>query len=188
MKLILSKPCTYFSTDSPIKILDENKNVFFIHPNNENKINFNLPVGSFFTENTLYKRAFQPYEKFEGTNLTLSDLQKFKTSIGNNPHKASINTINKTILVDRKIANVKYKPLLKFLMLHECKHIEVGGNVYDGDRIIFDAEKACDAFATNYMLAFGWNPTQIQILKEILNDTDRKECIQHATTKHNFRR
>lgn len=190
MKLILHKPCTYFTSDSPVKILDEKENIFFYHPNEQKKINFNLPEGTFCTENNLTKKSFQPYEEFNGSALKKDFLNSFEFSIADNKNKATINPNIKKITIDKKYGNHWYKPLKIFVVCHEVRHLEVGGSIKDEKgNIIFDAEKACDDFAKNYMLSHGYNPTQVEAAKEILiSGAERRKCISDSMNNKNFRR
>lgn len=188
-KIICLEPSTFYTEDKDISIYDDLKNIFFYHPNKENSIQFNLPVGIFYTKNKIKRSLFQPYEKFD--NLPLSDaVSNFRPVVKKNPNKATINNVSKTITVDPSISEHIYKPCSAFIAAHEIGHLHYGGNKYDTyGNLIFNAEKACDDYAINYMLSHGWNPSQIKILKQlILKDEDRKHCIHTRTTNYNFRR
>jgi len=189
MKLNCISPCTFFSQDSPIEILDDKGNIFFYHPNSDRKINFNLPVGKFQTKNILIQKDFAPYEKLNPATFSIRP-QDFLVVVGKNPHKATISMKNKTILVDKEIANHKYKPCKAFIIGHEIGHIIIGGSQYDrSGKMVFDAEKWCDDFSRNYMLATGYNPSQIKIASELmLSDASRKNCIHENTINLNLRR
>ena len=189
MKLKCVSPCTFFSQDSPIDIKDSKGNIFFFHTNTDRKINFNLPVGSYSTKNLLIQKDFLPYEKLNDVKFPINP-KDFLVVVGNNKHKATISMDNRTILVDRSIANHTYKPCKAFIIGHEIGHIIIGGSKYDkSGKMILDAEKWCDDFSRNYMLATGYNPSQIKIASELLlNDFDRKNCIHENTINLNLRR
>lgn len=189
VKFRCNDPATFFCSDHQIKILDENKKLFYYHPNSIGSITFNLPVGIYYTDNSLQQKPFVPYEKFVKPEKFI-DPREFKILVGNNPHKATINLRDKTILFDKKIASHKYRPCLQFILGHEIYHTCVGGSLFDkAGNMIFDAEKACDDFSKNYMLSHGWNPTQIKIASALLlNDKDRVQCIHNNTITKNFRR
>ncbi len=182
-------PKTIFSQDTPVMVKDSNNNMFYYHPNTRGSILFNLPKGTFYTTNKLIEQPFNPYEKFEPKNLKFRP-SDFTTVLKPNPNKATINTFFKTITVDPNLMKLNYQPVVDFCIGHELGHLEVGGNTYDNDgKIIFDAEKECDRIATNYMLSHGWNPTQINIAKELLLRSQyRKDCIHNNTVgKYNLR-
>lgn len=187
MKLNLKTPCSFYSSDSPIRILDDKKKLFFYHPNSTGEITFNLPVGIYYTDNELTQRNFKPYVAFIKPENYISPTE-FKIIIGKNEHKATISINNRTILLDKSIAKHDYKPCVVFVLLHELYHTVIGGNVVHDNKIIFNAEQSCDDFATNYMLSHGYNPTQIKLATQlILNDEHRKKCVHEKTVSQNFR-
>lgn len=188
IKFICSEPKTYFC-NQPVKILDENKNYFYSHENKEKHINFNLPVGTYYTSNDLLERKFDPYVLCQNANFPFS-INELKIIVENNSHTATINPIEKTITVDPKTARINFLPALTFLMLHEVYHLICGGSKRDvNGNIIFDAEKACDSYATKYMLANGWNPLQVYTAKELLlSSPERKKCLDSQTINLNHRR
>lgn len=186
----LKEPSTLFSEDRNIIVLDENKNLFYIHPNKERFIKFNLPGGVFYIFNEVeILDKFEPYEIYKKPKLNY-DPRRFNLIVKDNPHKATINTFSDFIKLDTKIAELceQYQPLGVFLLAHELYHLKVGGDKFKGKRKIFDAEKACDNFAVHYMLCKGFNPSQIDASKEILSNTDRKNCISRRLTNKKFRR
>ncbi len=186
-RLLVIAPSTFFCSE-PVCIKDNNNNIFYVHPNKEGKINFNLPKGLYFTNNRLDKKQFQPYAKFDYPvfKQTIKDIN---IEIKKNPNKATIIPTLKKIIIDKKLSENKYKPALVFLLVHEIGHLKYGGDKFENGVKVFDAEKACDSLAVNYMLSHGYNPTQISIAKEIiLSGQDRKNCIHNETIKQNFRR
>ncbi len=184
-RIYCDEPKTYFCSE-PVNILDEDKNIFYIHPNKEQSITFNLPIGFYFTNNNLEEKHYQPYGKKPNVKFPF-DLDEMKVLIASNKHTATIRPFEKTITVDPNTANIKYKPALAFLLRHEVYHLVIGGSRFDGKgNIIFDAEKACDDYAKKDMLYCGYNPTQITIAKELLlTSPERKKCIEKNL---NFRR
>lgn len=187
MKIVCVDPCTFFCSDSPIKVLDRDKKIFYFHPNKEGAITFNLPKGTFYTENKIQQRVFQPYEVFEKPAKYISPAE-FEIKVKKNPKKATISIPNRTITFDPCVAYHDYQPALVFVLGHEIFHTAVGGNIYHPvtKQIMFDAEKACDNFSANWMLSHGYNPNQIKFaVKLILSNSDRKECIAN---QFNYRR
>lgn len=148
-----------------------------------------MPKGVFYSRNRLTKKSFIPYKEFRKNNLSANIVNSFELIEAKNPNKATINTKLKTIKIDNKIADIEYKPCLVFLLAHELGHTIFGGDKYMGEQKIFDAEIACDSFASNYMLSHGYNPTQIVVAKEmLLSRTDRKKCIHDDVIEKNNRR
>jgi len=188
-KIFCEDEVTLYSNDTPIKIYDSRKKLFYFHPNKEKNICFNLPKGEFFTENLFRQQPFKPYEIYQMPNFSV-DISKFNLIEGKNPHKATITPSQKKILIDSSIINHEYSPCLTFVLLHEIYHTVVGGNKKDANgNIIFNAEASCDNFAKNWMLSHGYNPSQIKVVKElILSDNHRKECLHDSLTQQNFRR
>lgn len=177
-------------------IYDEKKNPFYWHTNKERSITFNLPVGKYYTENNLTKqKKFVPYghEKypiFRNTTF-LRDLKIYSRP---NPNKASISLERRIIVVDPKYFNSKYKPLKTFTLCHEVFHFffHCESAEQKQNRLIHQHyEKECDNAAKAWMLANGWNPTQISLaIKMLLKGQERKDCMQLKTThpKNKFRR
>lgn len=190
MKLICKDPCTFFSTDRNIHVMDENKNSFYFHPNREQFINFNLPIGEYYCDNKIKQTIFNPYEKFIMPYKFIAP-SEFKIVVSPNEKKATISIPKKTITVDPKVAYHKYKPATIFVLGHEIAHTTFGGNILNNKgEIVFNAEKACDNQSKNWMLANGYNPTQIKFAVDlILSSQDRRNCIHNDTIKQpNFRR
>ncbi len=189
MKIKINNPITFFSNESPVHILDDKKNLFYYHPNDEHEINFNLPVGIYYTKNKLFERVFTPYERFKKPFGYISP-NEFKPIVKTNIHKATILIPEREIILDPSIAYHKFKPCTDFTICHEIFHTVIGGTISNSKgEIIFDAEKPCDDFAKNYMLSFGWNPIQIDYaVKLILNSDSRKNCIHNSTVQMNFRK
>ena len=155
-----------------------------------------MPVGKYETDNSLTKlQTFKPYgnkkfPKFDNKDFMRS-LEVFKNP---NPNKASISLEQCIIIVDPKFYNSPYKPLKTFTLLHECFHYfyHSKDRKQKANRFIHQhIEKQCDESACYYMLANGWNPTQISLaIKLLLKGEERKEVIRQKTTdkKNNFRR
>lgn len=197
MNLVLKKLSSFNSSDSPIKILDEKGNIFYIHPNRERKISFNLPAGNYSTENNLKEVAYTPYVRSLYPNL-FERIKGYKIFRGHNPNKATITPMLKKIKIANKV-NFKdgsqldineFKPCLIYLLGHEAAHTIAGSNKYNADgTILFDAEQACDNISENWMLANGYNPTQIKLCKQLLlSSPERQKHCQYNSKQMNFRR
>jgi hypothetical protein len=184
-KFVVMKPSSFYSNDKPIVIFDEKKYPFYFHPNKLGSITFNLPIGKYYTKSILKEIPFIPYEK----QMNVKPDTDYGFNISDNPHKATITPFDKKITVDKKIDSLKYLPAKQFIVGHEIGHTIVGGDRFDSMKNkIFDAEKWCDRFSENYMLANGWNPTQVKFAKEfILSNVDRKNCIDNRLHTHNYR-
>lgn len=177
-------------------ILDDKANPFYWHTNKQHSITFNLPPGKYSTQNKIEKQPkFLPYGNAEypkfPRNSFLRDLKLYRRP---NPNKASISLQQRIIIVDPKFYDSKYKPLQTFTLCHEVFHYFFHSKTaaQKANRHIHQhIEKQCDEAAKNFMLANGWNPTQVSLaVKMLLKGQDRKNCIQEATTnkKNNFRR
>lgn len=176
-------------------ILDDQEMPFYWHDNKEHHLNFNLPTGSYYSLVPIKKlHTFKPYGARKYPKLKMSFLSKVRVFPHKNPNKASISLERKFILADNKFFYHDYKPLKTFTLAHEvfhsvyhCKNERERSNRY----IHQYYEKKCDEAAKDFMLAHGWNPTQVSLaVKLLLRGQERKDCIRMATTdKHNnFRR
>lgn len=192
--ILCSKPCSFFSEDKEIKILDEDRQPFYFHTNTAREITFNLPVGKYFTRNKItLLDTFKPYNNYKTPNF---DLTGYKIIIGNNPHKATITPAKRQILVDSSINKIKYKPAKKFLIGHEIFHLHCGGNKYalydaQGKGIgtpIYDAERECDDCSEKNMLNIGYNPTQIKLAKNLILDSFERKICNYENNFESYRR
>lgn len=173
-------PSTFFS-DKPVKVLDEDKNLFYIHPNKEGSIKFNLPVGKYHTGERIFReKYFEPYSlNFKG--FPKGFMEGFKVSVCNNPNKATIFPKQKHIFLDKEIANHKYQPLKVFTLGHEISHCLPEGR---GIRCNSGEFNWCDQNSANYMLSVGYNPSQIKLAHRILLDGGhRTECFENHINK-----
>lgn len=156
-----TKPKSYHS-EEPVIIHDVNNHLFYFHPNKEKSIYFNLPSGNFFSENSIYETFnFLPYET--GKAFLPKNFREYNVIFGKNENKASIFFAEKKILIDNKIKNIGYKPLLTFIILHELSHLLPKAKKLSG----IEKEKFCDLNAIRIMLKIGYNPTQISFCAKI---------------------
>jgi len=177
-------------------ILDDKGNPFYWHTNKEHSITFNLPKGKYSTENKIKKKLlFKPYghekyPKFRNTTF----LKDLKIYCRPNPNKASISLQQRVIVVDPKYFNNKYKPLKTFTLCHEVFHFFFHSQSIEEKQNKFiheHYEMQCDNAAKAWMLAHGWNPTQISLaIQMLLKGENRKSCMRDKTTapKMKFRR
>lgn len=191
MKLKVERPSSFFTSDSEVKILDDKGNIFYVHPNRQRKICFNLPIGEYETENNLKEVGFVPYVKTSYPDL-FQRIKKYKVIKKFNPNKASIFQGKKKIKISDKVKYAdgsnfdlhEFKPCTVFLLGHEAAHTIVGSNTKD-----FDAETACDNISEAWMLANGYNPSQIKICKQLtLSSPERKHYCPYDSKEMNFRR
>ncbi len=177
-------------------VFDEKGNPFYWHTNKERSITFNLPIGKYSTENKLIKQPkFIPYgnEKYP---IFPNDgfIKALKVYCEPNPNKASISLEKRIIVVDPKYYNSSYKPLQVFTLRHEVYHyfFHCKSDKERQNKFIHQHyEKECDNAAKAWMLANGYNPTQISLaIKLLLKGQERKDCMEMKTThpKNNFRR
>lgn len=168
-------------------ILDEKKNPFYFHTNEARHINFNLPPGTYYTENNLHKRTtFQPYRHGPYPTLPKDFLRRVRVFPYPNKSKASISLDRAFILADPKYYYSKFKPLKTFTLCHEVFHKQFHAKNNRERRNYFIheyIEKQCDNAAKNFMLANGWNPIQVSLaVKMLLKGKHRRECIRESTT------
>lgn len=188
VKIICNSPSTFFTSDKDVTIRDAQKVFFYYHDNSNGALTFNLPKGIYFTENKVKRLPdFAPYVPFPEYESPYN-LDEFKIVVGHNPHKATITPSKRQILVDRKIAAIKYKPALAYMLAHELGHCMYGGSKYDSTgRMTFDAEQACDDFAERWCMSHGYNHSQVTIAKHILLD-DPNRIVCRPSDTQNLRR
>lgn len=114
---------------------------------------FNLPgVGKLFVDSGSFVRSEivdYPFLELPEAERNFPDTKNFKIVFGDNPHKCTINFRTETIFFDNAF---KSKPLpeIFFILFHE------EGHQY------YLTEKYVDLYASNCMLAKGFNPEQIR--------------------------
>lgn len=115
--------------------------------------NFNLPRGKYFIESGRIERLPNPirypYLKLPPRERRFRPVPKhFKILFANNPNKCTIDWNRQTITFDHSLKDYTL-PELDFIRFHEYSHAR------------YKTEKYCDLMAVNYMLAKGYNPSQI---------------------------
>ena len=185
--ITVSQPTTFFTSSKGLIILDSKRNPFYWHDNQDKHINFNLPPGRYYCNVPIQERAqfkpynHEPYPKFTGSFL--NDVQVYKHK---NPNKASISLERRFILADPKFYNHTYRPLKTFTLCHEVFHRFFHAKTRAERKNPFIREyieRQCDNAAKNFMLANGWNPTQVSLaVKLLLRGKGRKDAIRKCTT------
>lgn len=168
-------------------ILDDLGNPFYWHENKEGKIHFNLPTGQYYSNVPIKKQLrFKPYGHKRNPKLPKGFLRNIQVYSHPNPHKASISIQKEFIIADPKFYNHKYRPCKTFTIGHElfhklyhCKTQKERDNKYYREMI----EMKCDEASRNFMLAHGWNPSQVRLAcAMLLRGNKRKERIRKLTT------
>lgn len=195
MKIKVNKPSTFFTNYTEVVILDSKKFPFYFHTNKAKHLTFNLPKGTYYS-NVPVKRQpkFIPYGTKTYPRFKKGVLQRIKIYRVKNPNKASISLETAQIFVDPLYYDNPYKPLLTFTIMHEIFHHFFHAKTEREKKNIFIhqyIEAQCDNAAKNFMLANGWNPSQVRMAcKMLLRSKWRNKCIQDNTThpKNQFRR
>ena len=112
------------------------------------------------------RKNFVPYVEFKSF-LPKNFLSSYTLVVAPNENKASIYPNQKKIVVDTNIAKIKYRPALVFILGHELSHYKYHSNGYSNLM-----ERKCDDESEKYMLACGYNPTQVKLAKEMLLNSD----------------
>lgn len=188
------EPSSFLCEEKNLKVYDERKKIFYVHPNTEKSILFNLPKGKFFTPNRIFReKKFIPYKTFVSA-VDSSQIKGIKVIIRKNPNKATVYRSIKTIVIDNEFANHDFKPVPVFVFAHELHHFTFfpkNEEERKNDLFMLEIEKKCDEGAVNYMLGNGYNPSQIKLAKEIvLSNKHRGKCVDDLTTNknNNYRR
>lgn len=195
MKLFkVNKASTFFTASTEVVIYDEKKFPFYFHTNAARRINFNLPPGSYYSNVPLTKKPFKPYGQKKYPRFRKGFLKRIKVYKVTNQNKASISLKTSQVFVDPLYYDNPYEPLKTFTLLHELFHHFFHAKTKREKRNPFIhqfIESQCDDAARNYMLANGWNPSQVRIACGLLLRSKwRNRCIHNTTTnaKNNFRR
>lgn len=190
------RPTTFFTDRKNLMILDNKGNPFYWHTNKEHHLTFNLPIGKYYTEAPFKELpTFQPYGKEKYPSFKFTNFLRLLSVVPHkNKNKASISLERHLIIVDPKFYYHSYKPLKVFTLKHEVYHkFFHAKNDYERNNPFIHQyiEKQCDRAARNWMLANGYNPTQVSLaINLLLRGKDRKETMRKCTTdkKMNFRR
>jgi len=141
---------------------------------------FNLPPGQYFIDSGVFYEMPEPVKyrllPLPKSERNFSSPFDFKFTFGNNPHKATINFLNRTIFMDNSFRE-KSLPEIYFVLFHEFAHQ------------YFKTEKYTDVLASNYMLLRGFNPSQIgraHIMSLSNRQLDRKKFNVNHLIECNF--
>lgn len=177
MQISLKFPETFFSA-LPVLINDSKGNIFYFHPNKQKKITFNLPSGEYESTNPITSlNIFIPYDLLP-IPIKKEIPVNFEIFTGDNKNKATVYVKARKILIDKKIAALKFEPAKIFVICHEMGHN------------LFADENLCDVFAFNAMLLSGYNPMQVVFSVQLLFNKNlmRKDCFMKIVKEKNFRR
>ncbi len=188
-KIIVSRPSTFYTRQRDIVIYDMYNKPFYVNPNMEGSLNFNLPVGEFFTDNFITEKPFKPYVKYCNPNFKGVDPNSFDIIFTENKNKASINYAGKYIKIDTSHCK-DFLPCVYYLFKHEIGHLINGSDIHNPNGgLIFDAELHCDKYAENWMLSHGFNPSQVELSrKTLMSKPNRKNCTHYNPITNNFKR
>lgn len=157
MKFQVDTKTGFSTTDKELLIYDKSMIPFYFISGIKNLFRFNLPLGTYYTENKItqldkpcyYSSPKVPEKYFFDINYP----ENFKIIYRDNPNKCSVDLEKATIIFD---TSYKKEPrfVRDFIKFHELGHFDYTGK---GDQ----SERDCDLFAGNCMLKIGYNPTQI---------------------------
>lgn len=195
-KIHITKPSTFFTNEPDFVIYDDKQFPFYFHTNTARKISFNLPPGTYYSTVKVRKKPiFKPYGQKKYPRFPKGFLsRRIAIHKVNNKNKASIALETGDIFVDPLYHDNPYEPLQAFTLLHELFHHFFHAKTKREKRNPFIhqfIESQCDDAARNYMLANGYNPSQVRIACGLLLRSKwRNKCIHRSTTNpvNNFRR
>ena len=151
-KVVLNYKTGFESEDSFIDILNENLQPFYEKENINigGKINFNLPIGTYYTNNNLTKLKkpvayILPY--LPPPQKHANEPKKLKIVYCDNPNKCSIDLETGTVFMDEFISD-KTQSERTFVLYHELGHYK------------YLTESLCDLYAVYKMIELGYNPSQ----------------------------
>jgi len=174
MQFKVNNKSGFSSNDSEILILDKNKIPFYYRENNKLNFKFNLPIGTYYTENNLIelkKPCFYTTPKLKPFYYNKPFPKRFKIIYKDNPNKCSVDLSRAVIIFDKSF---KSEPrfVKDFIKFHELGHYRYSGRGQE-------SERDCDDFSTWCLIKIGYNPSQISVANRYTlghNDsgTDRK--------------
>lgn len=172
-------------TGKRVLILDSNYKEFYDSDKCQHKVwNFNLPAGTFYLAEGKLRQTMYPVE-YALESLPIKekhlrfDPEKFPVVYGENRFTGTVywdperSPYGKNVILFDKSMRYKSIPEQVFIYYHECGHR------------FWDNELACDIYASNRMLADGYNPSQIRLaIDNTLSDMQehRKDFISQIMT------
>ncbi len=145
----------YFAPQEKIVIFREGCKIPFYMFDYSNRVNkfkrhFNLPKGTYTTENNIKKAPIkkQHINKLPKKEAHRNNAKKFQLIFAPNPNKATVNFTKKIIILDNKYKHGSFTNIV-FILAHEFGHR------------YYTTEKYADLYAQNYMLKMGFNNSQI---------------------------
>lgn len=139
-------------------ILDKNKTPFYYRNNLKNKFSFNLPCGTYYTNNNLVKLdkpVFYTKPKLKKRYHFKEYPKNFKILYSENPNKCSVD-LNKGVIIFDNSFKTAPRFIKDFIKFHELGHYRYTGK---GQQSEID----CDNFACYCMILIGYNPSQIMV-------------------------
>jgi hypothetical protein len=154
----------FSSSDSSLRIFDEQGRPFYFKLRKAKTIEFNLPKGIYQTKNNIQLRSAPVVFRIPALprpDYHLATPERFKIEWGNNPHKCSVYLKEGKVVFDYSFKEYP-KFVVKFILYHECGHYLYKGAIH-GDTEENKARKEirCDLFARKCMLEVGYNPSQV---------------------------
>lgn len=150
MTLNLDRKTGFSSMDETIAIYDEHFAPFYIISKKGKTIEFNLPKGTYHTDNSL--KVLSSPVKYNVPALPKAEKQMTPPSNieivwMENPNKCSI-LLNTGLIVCSPYIKSKSRAEQMFIIYHELGHY------------LYKTEKYCDLYATKRMIEEGFNPSQ----------------------------
>ena len=158
MKLVVKHKTGFSCIDNQLLIFDKNKIPFYFRDNNKTTFKFNLPVGTYYTENNLVKLnrpCFYTSPKLKPFYFNKTLPNRFKIVYENNPNKCSVDLTRGIIIFDNSFKN-EPRFIKDFIKFHELGHYRYSGRGQE-------SEKDCDNFSVHCMIKIGYNPSQINV-------------------------
>jgi len=180
MKFKINKKTGFRCFDKELLILDKSGIPFYYLKNDNYEFKFNLPVGTYYTNNNLSKlpnSVFYSKPKLKDRYNFKKVPNGFKIIYSNNPNKCSVDLDKHIIIFDYSF---KDKPRFErdFIKFHELGHYFYSGK---GQQ----SEKDCDDFSAFCMIVIGYNPLQIRVAsKYSLSNT--KDGLERKTQNFNY--
>ncbi len=157
MKIIIPNRQSFYTFDKNIRIYDNRGIEFYFYDWNNKKYHlFNLPKGTYYTENKIYKSPQQFFyteaELPPPENDAYLKISKVYLIPETNHRKGSI-------VIDpiKKYARISYDYRLDKLPYY-CKDFVIG---HELGHLRYISEDLCDRYSRNLLTSLGYNPSQL---------------------------
>ena len=179
-KFRVNRKSGFVTNDKNLLILDKDMIPFYYRENLSGNYKFNLPLGTYYTENSLSitRPNFYTTPKLKDRYFFKRYPNKFKIIYSENPNKCSVDIDRGIIIFDNSFRE-QPRFIKDFIKFHELGHYRYSGRGQE-------SEKDCDNFAAYCMIQLGYNPSQVSVANKMSLSDDKHTSVERQINNFNY--